>query len=117
MGGCGELRRSICRRCPTRVRCYRVSPRPKQYGVSASDKRPLLDVVAAGLRAGGARVLESPSPAIAPFRYAIETPRGERLQLVAYLFRANKYRQRQRPEDEHRFQIKYGNDFYHYHYL
>jgi len=38
-------------------------------------------------------------------------PSGERLNLICYAFLANKYRQRNRPVDEHRFQIKYGSDF------
>jgi hypothetical protein len=94
-----------------------VSLRPKRYRVKAADKRPLLAVVSEGLRAGGAKILKEPDPSIAPFEYEILTPQGERLRLVAYVFRTNKYGQRERPEDEHRFQIKYGSDFTDYHYL
>jgi hypothetical protein len=83
----------------------------------AADKRPLLDVFAAGLRAGGATIVEAPEPTIAPFEHVVILPSGERVRLIAYLFRANKYEQEERPEDEHRFQIKYGSDFDHYHYL
>lgn len=94
-----------------------VSRRPKRYTVSSADKRPLLEVFSEALRAGGAEILEHPDPSIAPFEYVIATPKGERLRLIAYIFRANKYEQQGRPEDEHRFQIKYGSDFTDYHYL
>jgi hypothetical protein len=93
------------------------SERPKRYAVSAADKRPLLDVFEEGLRAGGATIVSRASPSVAPFEYAIVTARGERLRLIAYLFRANKYEQGKRPRDEHRFQIKYGSDFTDYHWL
>jgi hypothetical protein len=94
-----------------------VSLRPKRYRVKAADRRPLLAVVSEGLRAGGVKILEEPEASIAPFEYEIMTPQGERLRLIAYLFRANKYEQGERPEDEHRFQIKYGSDFTDYHAL
>lgn len=94
--------------------------RPLRYSVSPADKAPLLAMFGEGLRAGGAVVVEEPEPGEAPFRYVIVTPTGERLKLTAYLFRATKYHpgdKRERPSDEHRFQIKYGSDFTHYHFL
>jgi hypothetical protein len=94
-----------------------VNQRPQRYRVSAADKRPLLAMVSEGLRAGGATILKEPDPSVAPFEYEILTPKDERLRLAAYLFRANKYGQRKRPENEHRFQIKYGSDFDVYHFL
>lgn len=97
-----------------------TSQRPRRYRVAAAAKRPLLEVFEDSLRAGGADVVERPSPSLAPFRYVIMTAKGERLRLIAYLFRATKYHsgeQRERPDDEHRFQIKYGSDFDVYHWL
>lgn len=67
------------------------------------------------LKASGAEVLESAGPRMAPFEFVIRTPTGERLELVCYAFTANKYGQRGRPADEHRFQVKYGSDFDRYH--
>ena len=67
------------------------------------------------LRKSGAEVLETADPATAPFEFVIRTPSGERLELVCYAFTANKYTQKGRPADEHRFQIKYGSEFDRYH--
>lgn len=92
---------------------------PRRYHVSPGDKKPLLEVFRRGLLAG-AEILEEPGPGIAPFEYVIRTAQGERIRLIAYIFRATKYHpgdKRERPEDEHRFQIKYGSDFDSYHWL
>src|ERR1700688_3330578 len=94
--------------------------KPMRYAVSPADKEPLLRVFGEGLRAGGAEILNQPFPGSAPFEYVILSPNGERLRLIAYIFRATKYHsgeRRERPEDEHRFQIKYGSDFTDYHDL
>lgn len=69
------------------------------------------------LELAGARVVEAPSPKSAPFVFRIVTPAGEILELICYAFLANKYRQKGRPADEHRFQVKYGSDFDRYHHL
>lgn len=69
------------------------------------------------LERSGARVLSPPDPNSAPFEIGIETPEGERLELICYAFTANKYGQKNRPEDEHRFQVKYGSKLYEYHEL
>lgn len=42
-------------------------------------------------------------------RISFETPAGERMGIVAYLFRANSVETKNRPSDEHRFQVKYGS--------
>lgn len=78
------------------------------------------DIVArieAALRSSGAQVLTRIDPTSAPFEVAVATPTGKRLELVCYAFTANKYQQRGRPEDEHRFQVKYGSEFDRYHHL
>lgn len=69
------------------------------------------------LRESDAEILASGDPASAPFEFTIKTPTGERLDLVCYAFTANKYTQGGRPADEHRFQVKYGSEFDHYHHL
>lgn len=58
----------------------------------------------------GCRILHKPSAQIAPFRITFETPQGERMGIVAYAFLANNKEVKNRPKDEHRFQIKYGGD-------
>jgi len=65
----------------------------------------------AALEASGCKILEEADPSSAPFEYEIETPDGEQLALVCYAFTANKYRQKGRPSDEHRLQVKYGSQF------
>jgi restriction-modification system family protein len=62
------------------------------------------------LKEQGCRVIYTPPPNIAPFRITFETPQGERIGIVAYAFLANNKKIKNRPEDEHRFQIKYGGD-------
>lgn len=51
-----------------------------------------------------------PPANVAPFRITFETPQGERMGVVAYAFLANNKKIRNRPQNEHRFQIKYGGD-------
>ena len=82
---------------------------------SVTRRGPIVSAIHEALEASGAKVLSSPKPTVAPFEFEIETPDGERLDLVCYAFLANKYRQKGRPEDEHRFQVKYGSDFSRYH--
>jgi hypothetical protein len=59
-------------------------------------------------RAGG-RVLAASPPNQAPLFLGIEDDRGERLALCAYVFLANRRDIRNRPQDEHRLQIRYGD--------
>lgn len=83
-------------------------------------KGAVVAAITAALKASGAKILSAPdaSPKTAPFIYSVELPTsGERLDLVCYAFTANKYRQGERPSDEHRFQVKYGSDFKRYHSL
>jgi hypothetical protein len=58
----------------------------------------------------GCRLIFVPPSNVAPFRITFETPQGERMGVVAYAFLANNREIRNRPADEHRFQIKYGGD-------
>jgi hypothetical protein len=67
------------------------------------------------LKDQGCRIIFASPPDIAPFRITFETPQGERMGVVAYAFLANNKETRNRPIDEHRFQIKYGGDLSGYH--
>jgi len=77
----------------------------------------VVEFISAALRACGAEIVSPANPESAPFEFAIRTPSGERVNLICYAFLANKYGQRNRPADEHRFQIKYGSDFSSLHQL
>ena len=59
-------------------------------------------------RSGG-RVLWSSGPHVAPLYLAIEDGQGERQGLMAYVFMANRRVTRNRPANEHRMQIRYGD--------
>lgn len=71
-------------------------------------------IVAAVERSGG-MVIDPPDPTVAPYEMTVRTLHGDTVELVCYAFTANKYTQKKRPSDEHRFQIKYGSDFQSYH--
>lgn len=58
----------------------------------------------------GCRVLFASKPDQAPFYIVLETPSGERHGVLAYAFFANTKLTANRPDNEHRFQIKYGGD-------
>jgi hypothetical protein len=81
----------------------------KTYSVRRADKEPLLKFITEGLEVRGCRVLFASPPSQAPFYIVFETPSGERRGVLAYAFFANARVTRNRPEDEHRFQIKYGS--------
>src|SRR3954470_9363572 len=70
-----------------------------------------------GIAESGGTLLRGPEQGWAPLEFVLETRQRERLDLVAYAFTANKYRQSGRPDDENRFQIKYGSNFDRYHAL
>lgn len=84
--------------------------RYKQTGVSRSAKQPLLDFILEGLRAAGCVVLHATDARHAPFFITYETPNGDRDGVLVYAFLANSKLTKNRPEDEHRFQVKYGSD-------
>lgn len=86
-----------------------LTPEYRTYGVSRKDREPLLDFMLQALRGEGCHILYSSAPTQAPFRITFETPLGERLGIVAYAFLANSKLTRNRPADEHRFQLKYGS--------
>lgn len=80
----------------------------RTYGVSRKDRQPLLDFMVEALRGEGCRILYSSPASEAPFRITFETAQGERVGIVAYAFLANTRLTKNRPDDEHRFQLKYG---------
>lgn len=82
----------------------------KSYSVRRSDKEPLLQFIVDGLTMRGCRVVSKPSADRAPFYVVYETPDGERRGLLAYAFFANSRSTKNRPANEHRFQIKYGSE-------
>jgi hypothetical protein len=82
--------------------------RPRQYGVNAHDRAPLIQFMLDALRREGCRIIHEPSPDRAPFRITFETPSGERMGIMVYAFLATFTPTRNRPDDEHSFQIKYG---------
>ncbi len=81
-----------------------------RYGVSRAQKAPLLAYMREALETCGCRILRCSASGEAPFRISFEAPDGERMGIIAYAFFANSQRTRNRPDDEHRFQVKYGQD-------
>lgn len=79
------------------------------FGVSRKDREPLVQWMLEALADAGCRILRSSEPDRAPFRITFETPMGERMGVVAYAYLANSKLTKNRPADEHRFQIKYGS--------
>ena len=61
------------------------------------------------LHADGCRILYCSPPSEAPTRITFETADGERFGIVAYAFLANQRLTKNRPDDEHRLQVKYGS--------
>jgi hypothetical protein len=80
----------------------------RTYRVRRRDKQELLDFIVSSLEQCGCAVLQSSSPREAPFRITFEAPNGERIGIIAYAFFANAKETLNRPQDEHRFQVKYG---------
>lgn len=82
----------------------------RTYPVQRKAREPLLRFMQEALEASGCRILKASDPGRAPFRVTFEAPDGERMGVVAYAFSANQRETKNRPEDEHRFQIKYGSE-------
>src|SRR5689334_11227339 len=58
----------------------------------------------------GGRLLYASTPTRAPVYLGIEAPSGERVGVLVYPFRATHNLIKNRPPDEHRLQIRYGNE-------
>lgn len=80
----------------------------RKYSVSRRDKQPLLNFILGALQNNGCCILHHSDAAEAPFRITFEAPDGERIGIIVYAFFANRRITRNRPENEHRFQVKYG---------
>ncbi|MFA9459779.1 hypothetical protein [Thiohalorhabdus methylotrophus] len=82
----------------------------RAYSVQHHAREPLVRFMREALEASGCRILNASDPDHAPFRITFEAPDGERMGIVAYAFNANQRETKNRPEDEHRFQVKYGSE-------
>jgi hypothetical protein len=82
----------------------------KVYSVSARDKAPLIQFIREALEARGCTIHHMSAADRAPFHIILDMPGGERLGVLAYAFLANSKATKNRPADEHRFQIKYGGN-------
>lgn len=80
----------------------------RHYTVSRKSKEPIVGFMLEALTTAGCRILQHSDPSIAPFQVSFETPLGERMGIIAYAFLANTKLTKNRPADEHRFQVKYG---------
>jgi hypothetical protein len=80
----------------------------RRFSVSRRQKEPLLGFILSSLESCGCRILRHSNAGEAPFRVSFEAPDGERIGIIAYAFLANSKITRNRPADEHRFQVKYG---------
>lgn len=81
----------------------------RTYRVLSRDRAPLLSFILNALEAAGCQIIHRPSPETAPFRISYQAPTGERTGVVVYAFLANTKATKNRPADEHRFQVKYGS--------
>lgn len=79
------------------------------FRVSAYSRAPLVAFMTDALRQAGCVILHQSPADEAPFRISFLTPWGERMGVLAYAFLANSTPTRNRPGDEHRFQMKYGS--------
>lgn len=82
---------------------------PQYYRVSKHGRAPLVEFISSALTQASCRLLSVSSGTEAPFRFTFETAEGERLGIIAYAFTANSRSTKNRPLDEHRFQLKYGS--------
>ena len=82
----------------------------KTYSVRKPDKARLLQFLVDGLRRRDNKIVYSSCPDRAPFYLVFETPGGDRHGVLAYAFLANSKTTKNRPLDEHRFQVKYGGN-------
>lgn len=81
----------------------------QEYSVSARDREPLIAFMIEALQKESCTIIYRSPPDRAPFRITFETPGGERHGIIAYAFLANHRETKNRPEDEWRFQLKYGS--------
>lgn len=80
------------------------------HRVQRAKKQALLDFILDGLKLSGCTILYASDASNAPFFISFSTRAGERQGVLVYAFFANSEKTRNRPVDEHRFQVKYGSD-------
>jgi hypothetical protein len=71
-------------------------------------REPLHGFLQQAVHASGGRVLYASSPSRAPVYLGVHGSHDERIGLLIYPFTANQRPTTNRPQDEHRFQIRYG---------
>lgn len=81
---------------------------PRALSADPRKREPLVRWMLEALRSSGCRILHSPDPACPPYRITFETRLGERMGIIAYAFTITSRVTKGRPEDEARFQLKYG---------
>jgi hypothetical protein len=72
-------------------------------------RKPVHRAVEAAVAQGGGRIVYSSGPNRGPLFLGVEDPEGRPIALCAYVFTATHQEIRNRPPDEHRFQIRYGD--------
>ncbi len=82
----------------------------KVYSVVRATRSRLLTFIREALEVRGCTVHHVGPANRAPFHIVFDLPGGERMSVLVYAFLANAKATRNRPDDEHRFQIKYGGD-------
>jgi hypothetical protein len=72
-------------------------------------RRPHHELIEQAIERSGSRVIASSSPSGAPLFLGVESKDGQRIGICAYVFLANRRETRNRPQDEHRLQVRYGD--------
>jgi hypothetical protein len=78
----------------------------RSYGAQRGTER---DAILAAIEAGGGKVLADTGSRAAPIYFSVQEPAGAFEGLLIYVFSANHREITNRPADEHRLQIKYGD--------
>ena len=81
------------------ARAYRTPSRADQQ-----------EFLVSAVEQSGGTVLYASDPKESPVYLGILTPSEERIGVLAYAFRANHRKIKNRPDDEHRLQVKYGSE-------
>ncbi len=81
----------------------------EQFSVQSKSRAPLVAFVRAALTEAGCKIVVAPETNVAPFRFVVDLPSGERHGFLCYAFTATFTPTKNRPDDEHSFQIKYGS--------
>lgn len=99
----------------TTIAARRLATREQRVGRTYAgvykgvQRRAHHDFVERAIERSGGRVVASSGPSTAPLFLGVETDQGDRIGICAYVFLANRRQTRNRPQDEHRLQVRYGN--------